>query len=40
MGGFKLQIEDRAGLGFETLARVQAAIMAKGSQTPELVGML
>lgn len=40
MGGFKLQIEDRAGLGFETLARVQGEIMAKASQTPELVGML
>ncbi|RPE31346.1 gold/copper resistance efflux pump [Acinetobacter sp. BIGb0102] len=40
MGGFKLQIEDRAGLGFETLAKVQAEIMAKASKAPELAGML
>ena len=40
MGGFKLQIEDRAGLGFEELARVQDVIMAKAMQTPELAGMM
>ncbi|HBY0036368.1 TPA: efflux RND transporter permease subunit [Klebsiella pneumoniae] len=40
MGGFKLQIEDRAGLGFEELARVQGTIMAKAMQTPELAGMM
>lgn len=40
MGGFKLQIEDRAGLGFEALAQAQGAIMAKASQTPELANML
>ena len=40
MGGFKLQIEDRAGLGFAALAQAQGAIMAKAMQTPELAGML
>lgn len=40
MGGFKLQIEDRAGLGFEALAQAQGAIMAKAMQAPELAGML
>ncbi|AYG95772.1 efflux RND transporter permease subunit [Brevundimonas naejangsanensis] len=40
LGGFKLQIEDRAGLGYEALAQAQAAVMAKAMQTPELVGML
>ncbi len=39
-GGFKVQIEDRAGLGFEVLAEVQGAIMAKAMQAPELAGML
>ena len=39
-GGFKLQIEDRAGLGYEALAQVQAQVMAKAMQAPELVGML
>jgi len=39
-GGFKLQIEDRAGLGFEELAKAQGAIMAKAMQAPELAGML
>lgn len=40
MGGFKLQIEDRAGLGFDALAEVQAQVMAKAMQSPELAGML
>ncbi len=40
MGGFKLQIEDRAGLGFDALADVQAKVMAKAMQAPELAGML
>ncbi|HEY4547726.1 MAG TPA: multidrug efflux RND transporter permease subunit, partial [Pedomonas sp.] len=40
MGGFKLQIEDRAGLGFNALAQAQGQIMAKAMQTPELAGML
>ncbi len=39
-GGFKIQIEDRAGLGFEALAEAQGAIMAKAMQAPELAGML
>ncbi|MBC2887467.1 efflux RND transporter permease subunit [Ochrobactrum sp. CM-21-5] len=39
-GGFKIQIEDRAGLGFEALAETQGAIMAKAMQAPELAGML
>ena len=40
MGGFKLQIEDRAGLGFQALAQAQGQILAKAMQAPELVGML
>jgi len=40
MGGFKLQIEDRAGLGFEALVQTQGQIMAKAMQTPELANML
>ena len=39
-GGFKLQIEDRSGHGFNALAQVQAQIMEKAAQAPELVGML
>ncbi|MGK8642180.1 efflux RND transporter permease subunit [Brucella anthropi] len=39
-GGFKIQIEDRAGLGLEALAEAQGAIMAKAMQAPELAGML
>ena len=39
-GGFKIQIEDRAGLGFEALAQAQGAVMGKAMQTPELAGML
>ncbi|MFC5039119.1 efflux RND transporter permease subunit [Tianweitania sediminis] len=39
-GGFKIQIEDRAGLGFEALSQAQGAIMGKAKQTPELAGML
>lgn len=40
MGGFKLQIEDRAGLGFEALAQAQGQIMASAAQAPELANML
>ncbi|AFK54084.1 efflux RND transporter permease subunit [Tistrella mobilis] len=40
IGGFKMQIEDRAGLGLDALAAAQGAIMAKASQAPELTGML
>ena len=38
-GGFKLQLEDRASLGFEALDAAQKAFMAKAYQTPELAGM-
>ncbi len=40
MGGFKLQIEDRAGMGFEALMQAQGQIMAKAMQAPELANML
>ncbi|EIK8836915.1 multidrug efflux RND transporter permease subunit MdsB [Salmonella enterica] len=39
-GGFKLQIEDRAELGFEAMTKVQSEIMSKAMQTPELANML
>ena len=35
-GGFKLQIEDRAGLGYETLADVVAKVEQAAMQAPEL----
>jgi multidrug efflux pump len=35
-GGFKLQIEDRAGLGFEALYRETQNLVAQGWQSPEL----
>ncbi len=38
VGGFKLQIEDRAGRGYEALNDVTNAFMAKAMATPELVG--
>ncbi|RZL09426.1 MAG: efflux RND transporter permease subunit [Rubrivivax sp.] len=38
-GGFKLQIEDRASLGYEALDAATKAFMAKAYQTPELMGM-
>ena len=40
MGGFKLQIEDRANLGYEALAQAQGQVMGKAMQTPELANML
>lgn len=40
MGGFKLQLEDRAGLGPEALAQAQGQIMGKAMQAPELANML
>lgn len=40
MDGFKLQIEDRAGLGPEVLAQAQSQIMGKAMQAPELADML
>jgi multidrug efflux pump len=39
IGGFKLQIEDRAGLGYEALNEATKAFMAKAAQAPELVGL-
>lgn len=38
-GGFKLQIEDRAGLGYEKLAEVVAQVQQKAWQRPELAGV-
>ena len=38
-GGFKLQIEDRAGLGYEKLAEVVQQVQQKAAQRPELVGV-
>jgi len=38
-GGFKLQIEDRAGLGYEKLAEVVQQVQQKAAQQPELVGV-
>lgn len=40
MGGFKVQIEDRADLGFDALAQVQEQILMKAMQSPELTGMM
>jgi multidrug efflux pump len=39
IGGFRMQIEDRAGLGFEELYQQTQNLMAKGGQTPELQGL-
>jgi hydrophobe/amphiphile efflux-1 (HAE1) family protein len=36
VGGFKMQLEDRAGLGEAELAKATQAMMARASQTPEL----
>jgi multidrug efflux pump len=38
-GGFKLQIEDRASLGYEAMDGAVKAFMAKAYQTPELTGI-
>jgi len=38
-GGFKLELEDRAGLGYEALDQAVKAFMAKAYKTPELAGM-
>ncbi len=38
VGGFKLQIEDRAGRGNEALNEVTKAFMAKATAAPELIG--
>src|SRR5450631_2653162 len=39
IGGFRMQIEDRAGLGFEELYKQTQNLMAKGNQSPELQGL-
>jgi multidrug efflux pump len=39
IGGFKLQIEDRAGLGYEALSEATKAFVAKASQQKELAGL-
>ena len=39
IGGFKLQIEDRAGLGYKALDEATKAFMAKASTAPEIAGM-
>jgi len=38
-GGFKLQLEDRASLGYEALDAAAKAFLARAYQTPELAGM-
>ena len=38
-GGFKLQLEDRNGLGFKALDEATKAFLAKAYQTPELAGL-
>ena len=40
LGGFSLQIEDRANLGFEELNRVTQDIVAKANQDPALQGVV
>ena len=37
-GGFKLQLEDRASVGYEQMDAAVAAFMAKARQAPELTG--
>jgi multidrug efflux pump len=39
IGGFRMQIEDRSGLGFEELYKQTQNLMAKGSQDPALQGL-
>lgn len=38
-GGFKLQVEDRGGLGYQALDEAVKAFLAKAYQAPELAGM-
>ncbi len=38
-GGFKLQIEDKAGLGYQALDEATKAFLAKAYQAPELTGL-
>ncbi len=39
IGGFKLQIEDRAGLGYEALNAATNAFLTEARRAPELTGM-
>ncbi|MFA6264926.1 MAG: multidrug efflux RND transporter permease subunit [Pseudolabrys sp.] len=39
IGGFKLQIEDRAGLGYAALNDATSAFLGKAMQAPELAGL-
>src|SRR5208282_5002845 len=39
IGGFRMQIEDRGGVGFEELYKQTQNLMAKGNQTPALQGL-
>src|SRR5206468_2781622 len=39
VGGFKLELEDKAGLGDAELYRAAQALMTKAYQTPQLAGM-
>ncbi|MBX3446348.1 MAG: efflux RND transporter permease subunit [Parvibaculaceae bacterium] len=39
IGGFKLQIQDRAGLGYSELDRVLKEFLAAAEQAPELTGL-
>jgi multidrug efflux pump len=39
IGGFKLQIEDRAGLGYEALDAATKAFLAEAAKAPELAGL-
>jgi multidrug efflux pump len=39
IGGFRMQIEDRGGLGFDELYQQTQSLMAKGNQSPELQGL-
>ena len=39
LGGFKLQLEDRADLGSDALYKATQAVLAKARQTPELTGV-
>ncbi len=39
IGGFKLQVEDRTGAGYEALNSAMKDVVAKASKTPELAGI-
>jgi multidrug efflux pump len=39
IGGFKLQIEDRAGMGYEALDQATKAFLAQAQKTPQLSGV-